>query len=101
MIRSSTDSDDQQLRSFSVPNLTGLKALFQGLLRANELLLEPPLTQGNSLANLKEALMALLQSPYPCHSQGTERMERTVTETSQHVCGFNRRDGFIRVQLRS
>ena len=100
-IRSSTDTDDQQRRSFRVPNLTGQEASFQDLLRANELLLEPPLTQGKSLANLQEALMAPLQWPYPCHSQGTERMVRAVTEASQHVCGFNRPEGFIRVQQRS
>ena len=46
MIRNSTDTDDQQRRSFRVPNLTGQKAPFQNLKRANQLLLEPPLTQG-------------------------------------------------------
>ena len=51
-IRSNTHTNDQHLRSFRVPSITGQEASFQDLLRANEYLFEPPLSQGKSLEDL-------------------------------------------------
>ena len=38
---------------------------------------------------------------FPCHSQAVERCVKVVTEASAHVCGQERRDGFIRAKLLS
>lgn len=38
---------------------------------------------------------------FPCHTQGTERCVKLVTEASALVCGEERRDGFIRSRLES
>lgn len=38
---------------------------------------------------------------FPCHTQGTERCIKLVTQASAAVCGEERRDGFIHARLHS
>lgn len=38
---------------------------------------------------------------FPCHTQAIERHIKLVIEASVAVCGFDRRDGFIRAKLES
>jgi hypothetical protein len=59
----------------------------------------------------KEQLKAYIVNPektqlvdfpkFPCHTQGTERCIRLVTEAAAAVCGQERRDGFIRARMDS
>lgn len=71
---------------------------------------EPPLTERFSDDMISEAIVntSIISSSilptfkgFPCHSQATERIVKTVTEASAAVCGSYRRDGFIRNRLES
>lgn len=67
---------------------------------------EPPVTFGIS----EEELLQFIEQKgtpcvtfprLPCHTQAVERCVKTVTKASGAVCGADRRDGYIKVQLES
>ena len=37
----------------------------------------------------------------PCHTQAVERCIKFVTESSGNVCGWSKRDGFVRTTVNS
>ena len=67
---------------------------------------EPPMTFGISeeellqFINQKETPSVTFPR-LPCHTQAVERCVKIVTEASGAVCGVDRRDGYIKVQLES
>ena len=68
--------------------------------------LEPPLLRNVSDNDLKQCItnknFDTLQFPrFPCHTQGTERCIRLVTQASAAKCGQERQDGFICVRIQS
>ncbi|XP_061717533.1 uncharacterized protein LOC133525257 [Cydia pomonella] len=71
---------------------------------------EPPLTKIYPTDVILAALMdpekntsEILQvfQDIPCHTQGTERCIKLVTESCAAVCGQNRREGWIRNKIKS
>ena len=60
---------------------------------------EPILTCCITKEELKKFKEVPLKAPYFClHTQGIERAVTEVTEVSEAVYGFERRDGFIRAR---
>ena len=60
---------------------------------------EPILTCGLSKEELNKLREEPMVVPYYClHTQGIERAIKQVTEASEAVYGFHRRDGFIRAR---
>lgn len=87
-------SSDSPCRQFRVPTLSFATTDYTELINWNETSRnEPPVTRHISLEDLKEfvenprADRAPLEfQKYPCHTQGTERCVRLVTEASESVC---------------
>lgn len=70
--------------------------------------LQPPVLKDISDEDLEKFLSnknALVKFPYlssfPCHTQGTERCVKLVSEAASIVSGEERRDGFIRSRRES
>lgn len=60
---------------------------------------EPVMTCKMSKTELLELMTSPLKLPYACsHTQGIERAVKEVTEASESVYGFERRDGFVRAR---
>ena len=60
---------------------------------------EPVLTCGINKVELQKFIEVPMKVPYFClHTQGIERAIKEVTEASEAVFGFARRDGFIRAR---
>ena len=60
---------------------------------------EPVLTCGITKEELIKFKKVPMEVPYYClHTQGIERAIKEVTEASEAVYGFERRDGFIRAR---
>ncbi len=62
----------------------------------------PPVLQKFSDEELNQMVFTKLNLiRYPCHTQAVERCVKTVTNASEHVCGFDRRDGYARATIAS
>ena len=95
-------------RVFKVPSLNLSAKDYIALIdwHATGTINEPPLTFGISE---EELLQFIKQKETPsvtfprllCHTQAVERCVKMVTEASGAVCGADRRDGNIKVQLES
>ena len=60
---------------------------------------EPVMTCRMSRAEVLQLVTSPLKLPYACvHTQGIERAVKEVTEASESVHGFDRRDGFVRAR---
>lgn len=102
-------SSGTQIRQFLVPPLNFKAADYTDMINWNETdRSEPPVTRHISLEDLKEFVEkprsdrnSLEFEKYPCHTQGTERCVRLVTEASKSVCGVVQRHGFILAKLKS
>ena len=95
------------VRTFKIPALNFDAEDYTKIMTWEEFeITEPPLT-----ANLSdEALKSIVKSglgtfqnikKYLCHTQAVERCIKLVTEASNSVCGYQKRDGFIRARLLS
>ena len=63
---------------------------------------EPVFTSSLSLEELDKIRDSPMNEPdYPLHSQSCERAVKQVTEASGSVCGWERRDGFVRARMES
>lgn len=66
---------------------------------------EPPLTVKLSSNELLEIVnnpdILKINCNFPCHTQAVERTVKLVTEASSAVCGFNKRDGWIKATIKS
>ena len=96
------------VRVFKIPSLNLSAKDYIDLIdwHATGTINEPPLTFGISE---EELLQFIKQKETPsvtfprllCHTQAVERCVKMVTEASGAVCGADRRDGYIKVQLES
>ena len=86
---------------FKVPKITGNESSLFDFIDEEEGC-QPPLVTSIPLQDLKkQAIEGTITWQFPCHIQNVERMVRSVTEAAARVPGFNRRDGFVRAQLKS
>ena len=61
---------------------------------------EPVFTSSLSLEEVQNFSHSSMAAPdYPLHSQSCERAVKQVTEASASVCGWERRDGFVRARI--
>jgi hypothetical protein len=104
------NQNSSSVRNFRVPIINMQATDYIDLIfwSDNNERLEPPVLNGISdedLGNIVSNENASTQFPYlssfPCHTQGTERCVKLVTEAASLVCGEKRRDGFIRSRLES
>lgn len=72
---------------------------------SNNKISEPPLT----MELTSEELLEIVKNPekygssvnFPCHTQAVERTVKLVTEASSAVCGFQKRDAWIKTTINS
>ena len=79
--------------------------LLAGLIKLKQIT-EPPLTQTISIEQLTTAIsnreiIEMDIKKLPCHTQAVERCIKLVTESASNVCGWSKRDGFVRTTLKS
>ena len=100
-IRQASQCSKQDVRLFRVPkvdqNMQNLKDLLPPIERS---LTEPPLIKEISTEELNKFAKNLLTIRIPCHSQGSERCVKMVTETSQQEYGKGSRDGYIMAKIK-
>lgn len=103
-VRGGCEQGSTAVRSFKVPKTVNLNACdLKGLIDWEvEAITEPVFTAKLTLAELNELKVKPLEiPPYSLHTQSCERAVKLVTEASESVCGWAKRDGFIRTQLRN
>lgn len=96
------------IREFRVPRLNFDASDYTELVNWQEIdRCEPPLLMNFSDARINECVKSnvaehvLEIAQFPCHTQGTERCIRLVTEAAASVCSSLARDGFIRARIAS
>ena len=62
---------------------------------------EPPVTKRMSVESIEQFRTKPLRLDHPCHNQSVERHVKLVSEASQTVVGFEKRDGLIRMKIKS
>lgn len=108
---------NKNVRKFKVPKINFAAADYVNLIDWNQRLerhvkerMEPPITRSLEIEKIErikndalgadtETLSSLFK--LPCHTQATERTVKLVTEASEAVCGYERRDGYIRTKIES
>ena len=96
------------IRTFKVPTLNLSADDYIDLIdwQSNEAISEPPVTseisENDLMKYINEKETPSITFPrLPCHTQAVERCVKMVTEASTAVCGAERRDGYIKVQMAS
>ena len=96
------------IRTFKVPNLNLSGDDYIDLIdwQSTEAISEPPVASGISDDDLlkfinKKKTPSVAFPRLPCHIQAVERCIKMVTKASAAVCGAERRDGYIKVQMKS
>ena len=92
----------KKIREFRVPSTFDLEAdsLISMIHWEEEFISEPSFTIKLSNQQLTEIINKKMNPPdFPCHSQSCERAVKAVTEASGKVCGWDKRDGFIRATM--
>ena len=101
--RDGSEIGSTAVRPYKVPITVNLDAndLRSVIDWQTEIITEPVFTAKLSLSqlnSLKESALKIL--PYSLHTQSCERVVKLVTEAAESVCGWAKRDGFIRTQMR-
>ena len=103
-LRAGNEHGSTEMRPFKVPETVnleacGLKTLIDW---KAETITELVFTARMSLAQFNSLKAAPLElPPYSLHTQSCERAVKLVTEAAESVCGWAKRDGFIRTQMRN
>ena len=103
-LRAGSEHGSSGLRSFKVPVTVNLDAcdLKSFIYWKAETITEPVFTARMSLDQLDVLKAAPLElPPYSINTQSCERTVKLVTEAAESVCGWAKRDGFIRTQMRN
>lgn len=103
-LRAGSEHGSSGLRSFKVPVTASLDACdLKSLIDWKaETITEPVFTARMSPAQLDALKVAPLElPPYSVNTQSCERAVKLVTEAAESVCGWAKRDGFIRTQMRN
>ena len=103
-VRAGSELGSTDVRPFKVPQTINLDACdIKELIDWEKgVITEPIFTANMSLVQLNALIVSPLQLPlYSLHTQSCERAVKLVTEAAQSVCGWDKRDGFIRTQLRN
>ena len=103
-VRAGSELGSTDVRPFKVPQTINLDAcdIKELIDWEKEVITEPIFTANMSLVQLNALIVSPLQLPlYSLHTQSCERAVKLVTEAAQSVCGWDKRDGFIRTQLRN
>ena len=103
-LRAGNEYGSTAVRPFKVPETVNLDACDLKTLIdwKAETITEPVFTARMSLAELDALKMAPLElPPYSLHTQSCERAVKLVTEAAESVCGWAKRDGFVRTQMRN
>lgn len=102
------NASSTRIREFRVPRLNFNASDYTELVDWQEIdRYEPPLLRSRSIAQIEEWVKSNVAeqvseiAQFPCHTQGTERCIRLVTEAAASVCGTVARDGFIRARIAS
>ena len=98
-IRDGANFGDSSVRKFVVPALNYEAKHYS---EVTKLHYEPIFTTdlaSDELIAYRERKMEV--DHYPNHSQSVERAVKLVTDASYKVCGFSRRDGYIRAGIAS
>lgn len=90
------------VRKFNVPAINVRAKSYYKLVNLNsDQTNEPPAIRHLTNLDIEKIREEKLIMRHPCHNQAVERHIKLVTEASSAVAGFNRRDGLIRLKIRS
>ena len=96
--RQNSSNFEGQVRPYIKPNVNFEATNYTELIDwEKETITEPPICKDLALDQLNE----FVRPTFLCHTQGTERLIRLVTNASERVYGEERRDGLIRATLKS
>ena len=90
-------------RRYCVPQTVNLEATcLRDLINwDNEVITEPVFTAKMSLSQLQELRDHPIELPqYSVHTQSCERAVKSVTEAAASVSGWEKRDGFVKAQVK-
>lgn len=96
------DASSSKIRRFRIPKINpNAKAYYQlSSLNVQEMQ-EPPALRDLKNEDIEAIRQNKLMLEHPCHNQAVERHIKLVTEASAIVAGFEKRDGLIRLKIRS
>ena len=93
------ERENQDVRKFCVPKIN-VEAKVYGNLN-DPGVTEPPVTKRMSIEQIEQFRSKPLRLCHPCHSQSVERHVKLVSEASQTVAGFEKRDGHVHMKIKS
>lgn len=98
-------SSSSKIRMFEIPPLNFEATEYFDMIDWQKCnITEPPITSRISNEDLQKFINScdtITFGKYPCHTQCVERCIKLVSEASAAVCGYEQRDGFIRVRVNS
>ena len=96
------ERENQDVRRFCVPKINVEAKVYYRMVNLNDPgVTEPPVTKRMSIEQIEQFRTKPLRLGHPCHSQSVERHVKLVSEASQTVAGFEKRDGLIRMKIKS
>ena len=101
MIQKIRQSQQIGVRLFKVPKLNFHATSYNGMVVLDTLATEPPLTTSVIQEDLAGFCGKTFTAEFPRHTQSVERAVKLVSDTSKMVFGHERRDGQIKVTLKS
>ena len=97
-----TERTNQSIRRFCVPKINVDARVYHRMINFNNPdVTEPPVTKRMSFEQIEQFRSKPLKLDHPCHNQSVERHVKLVSEASQTVAGFEKRDGLIRMKIKS
>ena len=89
-------------RRFCVPKINLEANVYYRMVNLNSQdVTKPPVTKRMSVESIEQFRTKPLRLDHPCHNQSVERHVKLVSEASQTVAGFEKRDGLIRMKIKS
>lgn len=103
-LRQGEEMGSTSVREFKVPSSVNLEAtnLLDIINWGDENITEPVFTSKLTTSQLISLKSTPLSLPdFVLHTQSCERSVKLVTKAAESVCGWARRDGFVRAQMKS
>ena len=105
VLKARTQNQNKSVRKFVIPPLNFRAQNYCDIINWQDVnFTEPPATRAISdeeVENYIKTGKMFETEELPRHTQSVERCIKLVTEVSASVCGYEKRDGFIRARIRS
>ena len=101
MIRPVGKMKETMVRKFQKPEVNFEATIYHEMIKFEDCSTEPPVLKRFTNEEISGFKTSPLMLKYPCHNQAVERHVKLVTQASNAVSTFARRDGMIRQQIKS